>query len=353
METFFGQLSDGTEVPLYTLTCAAGARAYVTPFGATLAGYEILEKHGSWMPLVCGFNRVLDYENTNVCMGAIIGRVANRIANARFPLEGLTVELEANQPPNCTHSGKWGFQKRLWKLRRFRQTATDSFIELEIESPDGEGGFPGNVRVCVKYTLEADGLLRLDVEGQTDSPTPLNIVHHPYFNLSGDFSKTCLGHTLQIEADAYTPTDDALIPTGELRAVKGTVYDFIKPRRLGEAIEAAAAELRGAKGYDINFALRGGVSPTLRRAAELRDPASGRSLEIETTLPGFQIYTANHFNGAFSGPGNVPLKAYCAVACEAQYFPDAVNHPEFPSVMCAPKTPFVGCTTYRFKTKGN
>lgn len=349
METLEGNLPDGSSVPLFTLTCATGAQAHFIGLGAALVGFEVPDKNGVLIPVACGFAKVSDYLESDTCMGAIIGRYANRIGRAHFQLGGKTFELEANEGANCLHSGKSGFHHQAWKLEFFRQSHHSSFVEFSHFSPDGEGGFPGNVQTRVRYTLRSDGALRLDIAATTDAPTVLNIVHHPYFNLTGDFSKSCLDHRLQIEADTYTPTDEVCLPTGAILPVAHTPFDFRNRRRIGEAIEAQAPELQPFGGYDVNFALREAVLTPLRRVATLTDESSGRSLEISTTQPGMQLYSGNGFDGNLIGTGGAPLKAHSAIAMEAQHFPDAPNKPDFPSVVYGPDKPFHSQTVYRVK----
>ncbi|MEU1269463.1 aldose epimerase family protein [Streptomyces sp. NPDC005799] len=320
MSEHFGTLPDGTPVHRWTLE-RAGVRVRILSYGGIVQSVEIPDRTGHRANVVLGFADLDGYLGCpGPYFGALIGRYANRIAGARFPLDGVTYALEPNNAPNSLHGGEHGFDKRVWDA-----LPVEHGVRLTRVSPHGEEGFPGRLEVSATYTLEADGSLRIGYEAVTDAPTIVNLTNHSYWNLAGSGSAS--GHELRVDASRYTPVDADLIPTGELDDVTGTRFDFRRPRKTGS-------------GYDHNFVLVGGVTQTPREVAELHDPASGRVLTVTTTEPGLQLYTADHLPEPFT-PGD-------GIALETQHFPDSPNRPDFPSTVLRPGGVFRSETAYGF-----
>ncbi|MER6537457.1 aldose epimerase family protein [Streptomyces sp900105755] len=320
MSELFGTLSDGTEVHRWTLE-RAGTRVRVLSYGGIVQSAEVPDRDGRTVDVVLGFAGLDGYlENPGPYFGALVGRYANRIAHARFPLDGVTYALEPNNAPNSLHGGARGFDKRVWEA-----TAVEHGVRLTRVSPHGEEGFPGQLAVAVTYTLDESGALHISYEAVTDAPTVVNLTNHSYFNLAG--SGHAGGHELRIAASRYTPVDGDLIPTGDPADVSGTRFDFRAARKVGS-------------GYDHNLVLDKGVTETPVEIAELYDPASGRTLTVATTEPGIQLYTAEHLTGPFA-PGD-------GVALETQHFPDSPNRPDFPSTRLDPGRTYRSATVYGF-----
>jgi aldose 1-epimerase len=339
-EREFGRTRDGATAKIFTITNANGATAKITEYGATLTELWIPDRGGKLANVVLGYERLEDYVAAPFYLGAVLGRVANRISNARFTLDGRTYAVAANRAPNHIHGGVRGFDKRIWT-----GAPSASGVTFTYTSTDGEEGYPGTLRVTVRYQLVDDNALRIEYSATTDAATPINLTNHSFFNLVG--AGNVLDHVLTIHASRYTLTNAALVPTGELATVKGTPLDFTRPRRIGERIE----ELRAASnGYDHNFALdRAGDAVSL--AARVEEPTSGRVLEIWTTEPGMQFFTGNRFDGSFPGVGGVKYERHAGFALEPQHFPDAINHPEFASVVLRPGETFRSTTIYKFSTR--
>jgi aldose 1-epimerase len=338
----FGKLSDGTEVRIYTLTNGKGMVAKVAEYGAMLTELWVPDSDGKLADVVLGFENLEQYLNGPSYFGATVGRVANRIADGKFTLDGKEYVLGTNRPPNHLHGGFKGFDKRVWKLSALRVTDSDAAVEFSYISADGEEGYPGTLRVSVVYTLTSANELRIDYRATTDKATPVNLTNHSFFNLAG--SGSILDHLLRLNATYYTPADATLIPTGEIAAVRRTGLDFTRSRRMGERIE----EFRTyANGYDHNFVLnrRG---PGLALCARVEEPKSGRVMEIWTTEPGAQFYTGNRLDGKFTGIGGVVYNQHSAFCLEPHHFPDSLNHPNFPSVVLRPGDTFNSTTVYRF-----
>ncbi|MFD8303860.1 aldose epimerase family protein [Streptomyces sp. NPDC059690] len=320
MSEHFGTLPDGTPVERWTLE-RAGVRVRILSYGGVVQSVEIPDRDGRAGNVVLGFAGLDGYvEHPGPYLGALVGRYANRIAGARFTLDGVTYTLEPNNAPNSLHGGPLGFDKRVWEV-----APVEHGVRLSRVSPDGEEGFPGRLEVTATCTLDADGSLRIAYEAVTDAPTPVNLTNHSYWNLAG--SGDAGGHELRLAASRYTPVDADLIPTGALEDVTGTRFDFRQGRKVGS-------------GLDHNFVLDGGVSEAPRQVAELYDPASGRVLTVATTEPGLQLYTADHLPEPFA-PGD-------GVALETQHFPDSPNRPEFPSTVLRPGEVFRSETVYGF-----
>jgi aldose 1-epimerase len=324
MSEHFGTLSDGTPVHRWTLE-RAGVRVRVLSYGGIVQSVEVPDRDGRTANVVLGFADLDGYlTHPEPYLGALIGRYANRIAHARFPLDGLTYALEPNNAPNSLHGGVHGFDKRVWEVE-----PVEHGLRLSRVSPHGEEGFPGRLEVSATYTLDASGALRLVYEAVTDAPTVVNLTNHSYFNLGGPGSGTAGDHELRLAASRYTPVDADLIPTG-VAEVADTRFDFRTARKVGA-------------GYDHNFVLDKGVTEAPEEVAELHDPASGRVLTVATTEPGIQVYTADHLGEPF-----VPCQG---LALETQAFPDSPNRPEFPSTELRPGGAYRSETVYGFSVR--
>jgi aldose 1-epimerase len=340
-----GRLPSGAEVIEFRLRNRRGIEASILTLGATLRALIVPDAHGRCRDVVLGFEDVGDYLRSNDCLGATIGRYANRIAAGRFSLGGRSYRLECNSPPNAEHGGADGFHRRLWEVEATRCGA-EAAVGLTLRSPDGDQGYPGELRVGVTYSLSDDNALRIDYAARAAAATVINLTHHSYWNLAG--GGDALAARLSIEADAYTPVDEHMIPTGELRAVAGTAFDFRTPRRLDAAIrDGSEPQLAIGHGYDHNFVLRGAPG-TLRRAARLEEPRSGRVLELSTTEPGLQLYTGNFLSGALRGKGGQLYRQGDGVALEPQHFPDSPNQPHFPSTVLEAGQDWSSTTVFRF-----
>jgi aldose 1-epimerase len=329
----WGRTNEGT-VEIYKLTNAHGVEARFITYGATLVSLTAPDRSGKLANIVLGFDSLEKYVAPGVpYYGATVGRYANRIAKARFTLDGKPYQLEANDGPNTLHGGKRGFDKRIWKAQEI-PAAEGGGVRMTLVSADGEGGYPGEVTAQVVYKLDDENNLEIDYHATSTAPTPVNLANHAYFNLTGDPSIPVLDHVVTLNADRFTPVDATLIPSGELRPVAGTPFDFRTPHAIGSRIGADDEQLRLGRGYDHNWVInRTGAGMTL--AATVTEPKSGRSLEVRTTQPGVQFYTGNFMDGKPSGVGTV--YAYRTGMCfETQHFPDSPNHPSFPSTLLRP-----------------
>lgn len=340
----FGKLADGTEIKIYSLSNSKGMVAKVTDYGAILTELWVPDRNGKAGNVVLGFDNLDRYVKGHPFFGATTGRVANRIAKGKFTLEGKDYTLAVNNGPNHLHGGVKGFDKRVWQSRVMRGLSREASVEFTYTSPDGEEGYPGELKTTVVYTLTDDNELRIDYTATTDAPTIVNLTNHSYFNLGE--SGSILDHVLTINADRYTATDATLIPTGELAPVQGTGLDFTAPHRIGERI---SGYMDFAKGYDHNFVLNSG-GKAYSMAAKVEEPKSGRVMETWTTEPGIQLYCGNHLDGSLTGVGGVVYKQHTGFCLETQHFPDSVNQPAFPSVVLRPGQKFKSTTAYRFRT---
>ena len=343
----FGKTTDGVAIERYTLKNAKGVEVDVITWGGIVTRIMAPDRNGKPADIALGFERLEPYLEQHPYFGAIVGRYGNRIGNAQFTLGGKTYTLAKNNGPNSLHGGVRGFDKRVWKARG-TSGANGPGVELTYVSADGEEGFPGTLTTKVTYTLTADNGLRIDYEATTDKDTVVNLTNHSYFNLAGVGSGDILGHELQIVADRFTPVDATLIPTGELRPVAGTPFDFRKPTRIGARIAAEDEQIRFGQGYDHNFVLNGPAG-TLRLVARVTEPSSGRVLEVETTEPGVQFYTGNFLDGSLKGKGTV-YNLRTGFCLETQHFPDSPNKPQFPSTVLKPGETYRTTTVYRFST---
>ena len=339
----WGRTAAREPVDLYTLTNSHGASVAIASWGGTVVSIKVPDKTGALGDVVLGFDTLAPYLQTHPYFGVLVGRYGNRIGNARFTLDGKTYTLAKNNGEHSLHGGRKGFDKHEWKVREMAGSA----IELMHVSDDGDEGFPGTLTATVVYTWTDDNELRIDYTATTDKPTVLNLTNHSYFNLSGAAAPTILDHQLELLADRFTPVDKGLIPTGELRSVAGTPFDFRKPRRIGDAIDAPDEQIKFGGGYDHNFVLNGKTG-ALRRVARVSEGTSGRWMEVQTTEPGVQFYTGNFLDGSLKGKGGRTYGKRSGFCLETQHFPDSPNKPEFPSVVLRPGETYKTTTVYRF-----
>jgi aldose 1-epimerase len=342
-----GRVGD-EKVEIYTLTNAHGIEARIMTYGASIVSLKTPDRDGHFCNVVLGFDSLDPYLAGVPYYGATVGRYANRIAKGQFTLDGATHQLPLNDGPNSLHGGRRGFDKRIWKADAVAGTAHNT-LRLTYVSPDGEEGFPGELTAHVTYRLSDEDSLTIEYEATTTAATPVNLANHAYFNLTGNPQHPILDHVLTIHADKFTPVDSTLIPTGELRSVTGTPFDFRKPHAIGSRIDAGDVQLALGKGYDHNWVLNGDHGKLPRLAAVLTDPGSGRSMEVLTTQPGVQFYTGNFMNGQPAGHGSV--FAYRTGLClETQHFPDSPNRPSFPSTILHPGETYFEKTVLHFAT---
>jgi len=343
-----GKLPNGAAVDVYTLKDEK-LEVQVATYGGEVISLKAPDRNGKMADVVLGFDDVSGfYANSNsssaAFFGPIVGRYANRIAHAKFSLDGREYHLTKNNGDNSIHGGPTGFHNRMWDA-----IIIPDGIELTYLSKDGEEGYPGNLSVTVRYTVEG-GDLKIDYTATTDKPTVLNLTNHSYFNLSGQGNGTILQEQLQLHASRFTPVDSTLIPTGELKSVAGTPFDFLEPRAVGERINADDEQIKLGHGYDHNFVIDGG-GKELTKAAEVYDPASGRVLQVLTTEPGVQFYTSNFLDGSIKGKQGIAYPRNGALCLETQHFPDSPNHPAFPTTELRPGGKFHSVTVYRFSTR--
>lgn len=315
--------------------------------GGTITSIRLPDRDGVSADVVPGFDTADEYRHDSRYFGSLIGRFANRIARGRFTLDGHECLLATNDGPNHLHGGPNGFHTQEWRIAPF-QRARASGAVLCFKSVAGDGGYPGTMIARVKYTLDERDTLRVDYSAVADEPTVVNLTQHTYFNLRGHGCGDILDHELTINAAYFTPIDETSIPTGVSRGVIGTAFDFTTPRRIGERIADNDAQLRFVGGYDHNFQIRRSDAPGLALACRLRDPSSGRRVEVWTTEPGLQVYTGNTMDRGEPGKGGVRYARHAAVALETQHFPDSPNQPHFPSTVLRPGEEFVSATEYRF-----
>ncbi len=345
----FGTLANGTRIQSVQLTSRAGIRVRIITLGARIQSIDTPDRNGKLGDIVLGFSNPQAYVKYGNYFGATVGRFANRIAHGRFTLDGHLYQLSINDRGNSLHGGKKGFDKRIWTIDSVHSGPSASAV-LSYVSPNGQEGYPGTLRVTATFTLLDSGELRIDYRATTDKPTIVNLSSHSYFNLSpGDPAHFSVSHDLlQINASRYTPMDATEIPTGQIAPVAGTPFDFLKPTRIGLRIhEGSDPQILYGRGYDMNFVLNGRPG-TLRFAARLKDPRSGRVLSIYTTAPGLQFYSGNFLNGTIVGRGGIAYRQGDAAVFEPQDFPDAPNHPNFPSATLLPGKTYHNTIVYRF-----
>ncbi|MFB6247593.1 MAG: aldose epimerase family protein [Salinibacter sp.] len=350
----FGVTPEGDSVDLYTLSNGNGMTVEVTNYGGIITSLRVPGRGGAVEDVVLGFDSLSAYtseayRSANPYFGALIGRYGNRIVGGTFTLDGQTYTLATNDGPNHLHGGTAGFDQVVWDAESFREGGRVGVV-LRHTSPDGHGGYPGRLDVEVTYTLLPDNALAVEYRATTTEATPVNLTQHSYFNLDGHGDGPILDHRLRLFADRFTPVDSTLIPTGELRPVAGTPFDFTEPTPIGARIDADNRQLERAGGYDHNFVLAETDADTLRPAARLYEPDTGRLLTVRTTEPGLQFYSGNFLDGTFTGKGETYERRE-GLALETQHFPNSPNEPAFPSTILRPDEKYTSRTVFEFSVR--
>lgn len=343
----FGKLADGTAIEVVELSNGSGMKARIMTLGASIHTLEVPDRAGKPADVVLGYATAQEYLAKPQYFGATVGRYANRIRDGKFSLDGRQYTLTINDGPNHLHGGVRGFDKAVWKIDSVKSGSPASVVMSHV-SPDGDQGYPGTLKVTATYTLNDKNELSVEYRATTDKPTILNITNHSYFNLAGEGNGDILGHKLTLMSDAFTPVDATLIPTGERRNVAGTLFDFREPQVIGEHVRAGNDEqMRIGRGYDHNFILRGAAG-TVRAAARLEDPKSGRVMELLTAAPAVQFYSGNFLDGTVSGKSGRIYRQDDGLCLEPQVFPDSPNHADFPSARLDPGKVYSNIIVYRF-----
>jgi len=342
----WGRLPDGATVDIITLTNANGMQVRTIPLGAVIVSIRVPDRAGRLDDVVLGFDRLDDYAARTTYFGAVVGRYGNRIAKGQFTIDGTTYHLATNNGPNHLHGGVHGFDKKLWRAETFDRGGNVGVI-YSVTSPDGDEGYPGAIEARVTYTLTPKNELTVDYDATTTKATPINLTQHSFFNLGGDGSGDILGHRLTIDADRFTPVDATLIPTGELAPVAGTPLDFRRPMLVGARIDGDHPQLKNGNGYDHNWVIDGAAG-TLRHAARVEDPKTGRTLDVSTTEPGMQFYSGNFLDGTVKGKSGHVYIRRAALCLETQHFPDSPNHANFPSTIVRPGQRYQSKTVFAF-----
>lgn len=347
----FGALEDGAEIEKYTLKNKEGMEVSIITFGGRITNLKAPDKNGNFEDVVIGFDSISQYTATNPYFGALIGRYGNRIANGKFTLDGTEYQLPVNDGPNSLHGGTKGFDKVVWTAEEMPAEDNSASLKLTYTSKDMEEGYPGNLETTVTYTLTNDNKLEVNYKATTDKKTVLNLTQHSYFNLSGDFNKPIVGDKIMINADQFVPVNATLIPTGELKDVAGTPFDFRKPKTIGDEINATDDQITKGGGYDHCWILNDQNSGE-RLAASAYDPESGRFMEVYTDQPGIQFYTGNFLDGTLPQKGGKGTYAHRTGFClETQHYPDSPNQKEFPTTVLNPGETYNTTTTFKFSTK--
>jgi aldose 1-epimerase len=341
----FGKTQDGQQVEIVTLANGKGLTARITNYGGIIVSFETPDRNGVPGDVVLGFDKIDGYLKAHPYFGAIIGRYGNRIGGAKFTLDGKEYKLAKNDGENTLHGGVKGFDKVVWKIEKAEAKGDEAILRMSYISKDGEEGYPGNLKCVMTYTLTADNKLEMKYEATTDKPTIVNLTNHAYWNLAGQGSGDVLNHELMINADKFTAVDKGLIPTGELKDVKGTPLDFTKPMTIGSRIKEV-----DIGGYDHNFVLKRKVGK-MKLAARVYEPTSGRVMEIETTEPGIQFYSSNFLDGTLKGKEGKVYNKYGAFCLETQHYPDSPNKANFPSTVLRPGEKYETMTVHTFTTK--
>ena len=347
-QSSYGTTEDGTPVDLYTLVNENGVEMKVTNYGGIITELRVPDKNGDLGDVVLGFDSLEDYITSNPFFGALVGRYGNRIANGKFSLDGEEYTLVQNNGTNHLHGGTKGFDKVVWKAET-AQTEDGPQLKLAYTSPDMEEGYPGNLQVEVTYTLTNEDAVRIDYKATTDRKTIVNLTNHSYFNLSNNPASLILDHEVMLNADRFVPVDNGLIPTGELQSVEGTPMDFTEPTAIGARIEEDYEQLQVGQGYDHCWVINGEAG-TLRQAATVYEPNSGRLMEVLTTEPGVQFYTGNFLNST-TGKGGTVYKQRSGFCLETEHFPDTPNQPDFPSAVLNPGETYQTTTVYKFSVR--
>lgn len=343
----FGKTPDGKEVQIFTLTNKNGLEARITNYGGIIVSLKTPDRKGQLGDIVLGYDNLDGYVGDKAFLGALIGRYGNRIAKGQFTLDGKTYHLPLNDGPNTLHGGPNAFYKQVWTAKDV-STKTTPALQLTYLSKDGENGFPGDLTTEVTYSLENSNELRIDYRAKTDKDTVLNLTNHSYFNLKGAGEGDILGHEIRINANRFTPVDATLIPTGELKPVQGTPFDFRKSTAIGARINDDDQQLKFGKGYDHNWVLNSVGSGQLVTAAVVHEPTTGRTMEVLTDQPGLQFYTGNFLDGSIHGKQGKVYEKRGALCLETQHFPDSPNHPKFPTTELKPGETFHSVTLFKF-----
>jgi len=346
----FGTTADGKTAELYTLKNKNGMQVSITNFGATVVSIMVPDKAGKMADVALGYDDLAGYELNKNYLGVLVGRYGNRIAHGKFSIDATEYTLAKNNGDNSLHGGIKGFNKAMWEAKDVSKGG-EAAVEMKYVSKDGEEGYPGNLSVTVVYTLTNKNELEIDYSATTDKKTVVNLTNHTYFNLAGQGNGDILKHELMINADTFTPVDSGLIPTGELKKVEGTPFDFRKATAIGARIDANDEQIKLGGGYDHNFVLNRKAATGLSLAARVDDPASGRTMEVWTTEPGVQFYTGNFLDGSFKGKGGGAYQKRTAFCLETQHFPDSPNHPSFPTTLLKPGGKYHTTTVYKFEAK--
>ena len=342
----FGEVR-GEAVRLFALTNAGGAEVQITEYGGIVVRIRVPDRDGRLGDVALGFDSLDDYVSGNPFFGAITGRFANRIANARFELDGVAYGLGKNTGPHHLHGGFQGFDKVVWKGV---PTASGDGVAFTYVSPDGEEGYPGTLTTTVTYSWSDANELRIDYRAETDRATVVNLTNHSYFNLADGGASSVLDHEVTIHAERYTPADAEATPTGEIAPVAGTPFDFRSPRTVGERIDADHPQMRASGGYSVNYVLDR-EEPGLTLAATVFEPTSGRAMDVLTDQPGMQLYTGNYLDGGLIGTDGIAYARYAGLCLETQHFPNSPNEPSFPSTVLRPGQIYATTTVYRFGTR--
>jgi aldose 1-epimerase len=345
----FGKMPDGTPVELYTLTNTNGMQAGITTYGGAVVSLTAPDRNGKYADVVLGMDSLEGYRQQSAFLGALVGRYGNRIGHAGFTLDGKQYQLPKNDGENTLHGGPRGFDKRVWNAEPANRPDGHG-VQLTYVSKDGEEGFPGNLTARVVYILTDKNELKIEYSATTDKATVVNLTNHSYFNLAGQGEGDVLQHELTIYADRFTPVDAGLIPTGELKPVKGGPFDFTRPTAIGARIGQNDEQLKIGKGYDHNWVLNKG-NGGLTKAAEIHEPKTGRVMEVWTTEPGMQFYTGNFLDGSIHGKGGKAYQQRGAFCTETQHYPDSPNKPAFPSTELKPGATYKTTTVFRFSAR--
>jgi aldose 1-epimerase len=349
----YGVTADGIDVYEYTLTNARKMEVKIITFGGIITSIKVPDRRRTFENVALGFDNLQDYETKNPYFGCITGRYANRIDEGMFTLNGVTYQLDINNPPNHLHGGIKGFDKQVWEVTQEIVEGNRVGIELHYLSPDGDQNYPGNMDAYVTYTLTDRNEIRMDYRATTDAPTIVNLTNHTYWNLAGEGEGAIYDHVLRIDADHYTPVDETLIPTGEIAPVEGTPLDFRRSKPIADGIRSDHPQIVIGRGFDHNWVLNrpSFEDKSLILAAQLYEPESGRFLEILTTEPGIQFYSGNFLDGTLYGTSHRAYRQGDGLALETQHFPDSPNHPNFPSTVLLPGDTYETTTIFKLSVR--
>lgn len=342
----FGKTAEGEDVQIYTLTNSSGMEVRIMNYGGVIVSVKVPDKSGALSDVVLGCDTLDGYLKGVPYFGALVGRYGNRIAKGKFELDGQTYSLARNNGENALHGGLKGFDKVVWAAEPFEKDGASGLV-LKYTSADGEEGYPGKLDVTVTYTLTADNSIRIDYEAVTGKPTVVNLTNHSYWNLKDAGATPILDHEVMLNCDRFTPVDAGLIPTGELKPVEGTPFDFRSPEKIGARIDADDEQIKRGGGYDHNFVINR-TGEGLQLAAKVTEPTTGRVMEVLTMEPGVQFYTGNFLDGTITGKGGTIYQKRAGFCLETQHFPDSPNQPDFPSTTLRPGEIYKTTTVYKF-----